>query len=103
MHLEIQGLTLWNSHWKVRKLVTEMARISWLNGSMATRPHCGTTERKRVKVRAATVDHAVFNSDEETLERMLCVIISFIIQLHFSAEGSGAVSVCSLFSAHALL
>ena len=47
MRVDIQGLTLWKSHWKVKKLVTEMVRISWLNGSMATRPHCGTTERKK--------------------------------------------------------
>lgn len=38
---DTQGLTLWKSHWKVRKLVTEMARMSWLNGSMATRVRCG--------------------------------------------------------------
>lgn len=44
MCLDIQGLTLWKSHWKVKKLVTEIMRITWLNGSMAIQPHC---QRKR--------------------------------------------------------
>lgn len=47
--MDTQGLTLWKSHWKARKLVTEMVRISWLNGSMATRVHCGRMERRRVQ------------------------------------------------------
>lgn len=38
--VDTQGLTLWKSHWKVRKLVTEMVRMSWLNGSMATQLRC---------------------------------------------------------------
>lgn len=45
MRIDIQGLTLWKSHWKVRKLVTEMVRMSWLNGSMATQLHCKTKKR----------------------------------------------------------
>lgn len=41
MRLDTQGLPLWKSHWKMRKLVTEMTRMSWLKGSMATRLCCG--------------------------------------------------------------
>ncbi|TNN84666.1 hypothetical protein EYF80_005081 [Liparis tanakae] len=49
MRLDVQGLTLWKSHWKAKKLVTEMARMSWLNGSMATQPDCGREEGKEGK------------------------------------------------------
>lgn len=41
MRLDTQGLPLWKSHWKMRKLVTEMTKMSWLKGSMATRLCCG--------------------------------------------------------------
>lgn len=47
IRVDTQGLTLWKSHWKVRKLDTEMVRISWLNGSMATQLRCGGTEKER--------------------------------------------------------
>lgn len=40
MRLDTQGLPLWKSHWKMRKLVTEMTKMSWLKGSMATRLCC---------------------------------------------------------------
>lgn len=41
------------------KLVTEMVKMSWLNGSMATRPCCGQTEEERKKERQ-TDGRAVF-------------------------------------------
>lgn len=31
-----QGLKLWKSHWKVKKLSVAMSKISWLKASMAT-------------------------------------------------------------------
>ena len=37
---EIQGLTLWNNHWKVKKLTSAMSRMIWLKASMASLPNC---------------------------------------------------------------
>lgn len=59
MCVEAQGLPLWKSHWKMTKLVTEMVKMSWLNGSMATRPCCGQTEKERKKERQT--DKLCFN------------------------------------------
>lgn len=46
MCVDTQGLPLWKSHWKMTKLVTEMVKMSWLNGSMATCLCCGKMEKE---------------------------------------------------------
>lgn len=65
MRLDTQGLPLWKSHWKTRKLVTEMTKMSWLKGSMATRLCC----------REIAVSHAYVTGKTSNLWRDKCMKI----------------------------